>query len=74
MNRYPTLIRSLVSFSSLLMFSSLSLFAADATPAVNQAANGNPPATTAAPALKDADGNSLRLATKTGHISNYYER
>jgi len=74
MNRYPTLIRPLVFYSGLLALSSLSIFAADATPAVNMAANGNPPATApAAAALKDADGRSLKLATKTGHVTNYYE-
>jgi hypothetical protein len=52
---------------------------ANATVAAPPAANVTTPAapapmaTAPAPALKDADGRTLKQATRTGHITNYYE-
>ncbi len=72
------------SLVSLLAFASLPLRAAETGPA-DSAGTSAPSATTTtpaptstaargtAPALKDADGRSLKVAVKTGHITNYYE-
>jgi hypothetical protein len=42
-------------------------------PAGNVTTPAVPATATAAPALKDADGRTLKQATRTGHITNYYE-
>jgi len=76
MNPHPTPIRPLALLFTLLATASLSLRAADAAasvPASPTPTAAAPARGPAAPALKDADGRSLKMAARTGHITNYYE-
>ncbi len=69
---HPTPLGSLIFVCTLASIASLPLHAADA-PVAPASTTTTAPARATAPALKDADGRSLRLATKTGHVTNYYE-
>ena len=81
MNRYPTPLRSFASILVSLAWAGwlIPASAQTTTPANAAAAPAattvvTPAQTPASPtALKDADGRSLKRATKTGHITNYYE-
>jgi hypothetical protein len=70
---HPTPVRFSAFILGGLAVAGLPLRAADAAPTAPTAATASAAARGPAPALKDADGRALKLATKTGHITNYYE-